>query len=112
MGSINYKIFKLIQSTTEMTPLVKEILIGFLIGLAANLAGTYLYIYFFSDLSLKETLISALQNDIFGSLIALGAILNLIVFFIFIKKNQIYRARGVVLATIIAALVILISKFF
>ena len=95
-----------------MKPHIKEILIGLLIGLAANLAGIYLYIFFFSDYGIKETIIGALQNDILGSLIALGAILNLIVFFIFIKKNQIYRARGVVLATIIAALAILISKFY
>ena len=95
-----------------MKPHIKEILIGLLIGLAANLAGIYLYIFFFSDYGLKETIIGALQNDLLGSLIALGAILNLIVFFIFIKKNQIYRARGVVLATIIAALAILISKFY
>lgn len=94
-----------------MKPHVKEILIGFLVGLAANLAGTYLYIYFFSDLSFEDTLKAALHNDFLGSLIALGAILNLIVFFIFIKKNENYRARGVVMATILAALAILISKF-
>ena len=90
----------------------KEILIGMLIGLAANMAGSYLYIFFFSKLSLESTLQAALENDFLGSLIALGAILNLIAFFILLKKNQFYRARGVVLATVIAALAILISKFF
>ena len=95
-----------------MKPHVKEILIGLLIGLAANMSGTYIYIFFFSKLSLKSTLQAALENGFIGSLIALGAILNLIVFFIFLKKNQYYRARGVVLATVIAALVILISKFY
>lgn len=95
-----------------MKPHIKEILIGLAIGLGANLAGTYLYIFFFSKLSLESTLQAALENDFLGSLIALGAILNLIVFFILLKKNQYYRARGVVLATVIAALVILISKFF
>ena len=95
-----------------MKPHIKEILIGLLIGLAANMAGTYLYIFFFSKLSLTSTLQAALENDFLGSLIALGAIMNLIVFFILLKKNQYYRARGVVLATVIAALAILISKFF
>ncbi len=90
----------------------KEIVIGFLIGLVANMAGTYLYIFFFSNLSLESTLKAAVDRDILGSLIALGAILNLGVFFIFLKKKQYYRARGVVLATVVAALVILISKFF
>lgn len=95
-----------------MKPHIKELLIGFVIGLAANMSGTYLYIFFFSKLSLESTLQAALENDYLGSLIALGAILNLIVFFILLKKNQFYRARGVVLATVIAALAILISKFF
>ena len=95
-----------------MKPHIKELLIGFVIGLAANMSGTYLYIFFFSKLSLESTLQAALENDYLGSLIALGAILNLIVFFILLKKNQFYRARGVVLATVIAALSILISKFF
>lgn len=90
----------------------KEILIGFIIGLASNIAGTYLYIYFFSKYSLESTIEIALEQDIFGSLIALGAILNLLVFFVFLKKKQFYRARGVVLATVIAAIVVLISKFY
>ena len=91
---------------------VKEVLIGFIIGLLANMTGTYLYIFFFSKLSFESTLQGALENGFLGSLIALGAILNLGVFFIFLKKTQYYRARGVVLATVIAALAILVSKFF
>ena len=90
----------------------KEILFGFLVGIAANISGSYLYVYFFSDYTLEYTIEIALEQDIFGSLIALGAILNLIVFFIFLKKQQFYRARGVVLATVIAAIFVLISKFY
>ncbi|SDX47944.1 hypothetical protein [Aequorivita viscosa] len=94
-----------------MKPHIKEVLIGLLIGIIANLSGIYLYIYFFSDHSLEETLQGAIENDFIGSLIALGAILNLMAFFVFLKKKQNYRARGVLLATLIAAIVILISKF-
>lgn len=95
-----------------MKPHIKEVLIGLIIGLVANLAGIYLYIYFFSELDLEETLQGALENDFLGSLIALGAILNLLTFFVFLKKKQLHRARGVLLATLIAALAILISKFY
>lgn len=95
-----------------MGTIKKEVLIGFVTGLIANLAGSYLYIYFFSEYNLEKTINVALQQDIFGNLIALGAILNLVVFFVFLKKNQFYRARGVVLATVVAALIILISKFY
>lgn len=95
-----------------MESIKKEVFIGLIIGLIANLAGSYLYIYFFSDYSLEETIKNALIQDVFGNIIALGAILNLFVFFIFLKKNQFYRARGVVLATVVAAIVILITKFY
>ena len=89
----------------------KEIVIGLLIGLIANLSGIYLYIFFFSDHELEETIAGAIENEFMGSLIALGAILNLFVFFIFLKKKQIYRARGVVMATVLAGLIILALKF-
>jgi len=92
--------------------LKKEVFIGLIIGLLANIAGSYLYIYFFSVYNLEETIQHALAKDVLGNIIALGAILNLFVFFIFIKKNKIYRARGVVLATVISALIILIAKFY
>lgn len=89
----------------------KEIIIGLLIGITANLAGMYLYIFFFLDYDFETSIQIARENDSIGNLIALGAILNLIVFFLFIKKRQFYRARGVLLATILAALVILYTKF-
>ncbi len=95
-----------------METLKKEVFIGLIIGLLANIAGSYLYIYFFSVYNLEETIQHALVKDVLGNIIALGALLNLFVFFIFIKKNQIYRARGVVFATVVSALIILISKFY
>ncbi len=90
----------------------KELLLGFVIGLIANLVGSYLYIYFFSDRTLKDTLNLALQEGVLGNIIGLGAIFNLAIFFIFLKKNQFYRARGAILATLIAALIVLILKFY
>ena len=54
---------------------------------------------------------SFLDNSI-TKLISLGAILNLIVFFIFLKYDYEERARGVLLATfIIAILTIYINNF-
>ena len=85
---------------------------GFLIGLVANVAGCYLYIYFFSEYSFEETLELAQQEGVLGNIIALGALLNLAVFFIFLKKKRYYRARGVLLATLAAAIFILITKFY
>lgn len=90
----------------------KELFIGFLIGIAANFIGTYLYIFFFLDYTFENAIRIALETDSLGNLIALGAILNLFAFFILLKKAQLYRARGVVLATVLGALVILYLQFY
>ncbi|MCJ7758511.1 MAG: hypothetical protein MUP24_10230 [Gillisia sp.] len=87
----------------------KKIAIGFLIGIFANAAGIFLYITFFSEMDLEPTLTDAVRNRYLGKIIALGALLNFFPFFVFLKKNQIYHARGVVLATVLAAILIAIS---
>jgi len=87
----------------------KKIAIGFLVGIFANVAGIFLYITFFSEMDLGHTLMDALSNGYLGKIIALGALLNFFPFFVFLKKNQIYHARGVVLATVLAAILIALS---
>ncbi|TYP76091.1 hypothetical protein [Aquimarina intermedia] len=94
----------------------KEIGLGLAIGLIANTFGFILCVLVFSMLSVSglsftETLAASIKNDTFGNLITLGAILNLGAFFLFLKQNKPYRARGVLLATLFAAIVIMISKF-
>jgi uncharacterized BrkB/YihY/UPF0761 family membrane protein len=88
----------------------KEILIGFLTGLGANLLGMLLYILIFSELSVIETLKESFKGDFIGTLITAGAILNFLPFFYFLKKQKTYRARGVLMASILAALAIAIIK--
>lgn len=90
----------------------KEILIGFIVGLIANTIGTLLYILLFSDMGIEETFEAAVQQGYVGSLLALGAILNLIAFFGFLKIRRDQRARGVLLATVLTALIILYYKLF
>lgn len=88
----------------------KEIFIGLLTGLGTNLIGMLIYILIFSELSIWETLKESVRGDFIGTLITAGAILNFLPFFIFLKKDMTYRARGVLLASIFAALVIAIIK--
>jgi len=90
----------------------KEILIGLLIGIIANTIGTLLYILIFSSLSISETYAAAVAQDHVGSLLALGAILNLIAFFAFLKIKRDNRAKGVLMATILTAILILYYKVF
>ncbi|MBT8206546.1 MAG: hypothetical protein KJO94_04910 [Eudoraea sp.] len=90
----------------------KEILIGFVVGLIANTLGTLLYILLFSDMGITETFDAAVKQGYVGSLLALGAILNLIAFFGFLKLRRDHRARGVLMATVLTALIILYYKLF
>ena len=90
----------------------QNIFIGFLVGLSFNIGGILLYILLFSEMGIDETLDDALQKDYLGKLISLGAILNFLPFFVFLKKKQHYHARGVLLACIVAAVAIAISKIF
>lgn len=88
----------------------KELSIGFAVGIIANVFGTLAYIVLFSDLGIGETLEAALAQGHIGSLLALGAILNLIAFFGFLRIKRDQRAKGVMLATLLVALVILVYK--
>ena len=88
----------------------KEIIIGFVVGIIANTFGTLLYILLFSDLGIVDTFNAAVEQGHIGSLLALGAILNLIAFFGFLRIKRDQRAKGVMVATLVTALVILLYK--
>lgn len=90
----------------------KEILIGFVVGLIANTIGTLLYIMLFSDYGITETFNLAIDKGHIGSLLALGAILNLLAFFAFLRIRRDQRAKGVLIATLLTAMVILYYKLF
>ena len=83
---------------------------GIGIGFLANSLGILLYILLFSPLKITTTLQAAYSNGYLGAIIGLGAILNLLAFFAFIKFKKDPEAKGVLIATITAALSILILK--
>jgi len=89
----------------------KDLLIGIIVAIIANTLGGILYILIFSDIGIEATIQQSLDEGFFGKIVSLGALLNLVVFFLFIKKDQDYRARGVLLATVIIAVTIMIRKF-
>ena len=83
----------------------KEIIIGLLVGLIANSIGLFLAATILGNGDDFLTVIKAAAAEGFlGKLISLGAILNLLSFFYFIRKRQDARAGGVLAATILIAL--------
>jgi predicted permease len=87
-----------------------EILIGILLGFVANVVGMILYVFIFLDQNLTDAIYKIKEFNLMGGIIALGAALNFLPFFLLLKKNKVYMARGVLIATIIAALITLIYK--
>ena len=90
----------------------KEILVGILVGLLATVLGFYLYVEFILNGSFQESLVIINNKNLYGQILSIAAIPNLLVFFIFIKKKQDYKARGVLIATFLVAFLILVSQFF
>jgi len=90
----------------------KEILVGIVVGLLATGLGFYLYVEFVLNGSFQESLVIINNKNLYGQILSIAAIPNLLVFFMFIKKRQDYRARGVLIATFLVAFLILVSQFF
>lgn len=81
-----------------------HLLYGFLLGLVLSFVGAYLYVTLLTEFDFIEGVeIIKSQNNL-GKLITLGAIPNLIAFFLLLKIKKDMWARGAVLATIALAI--------
>ncbi len=85
----------------------KDLLLGFLIGIAATLLGSYIFISFFTEFRFIAGIQIMKSQSNLGKLITLGSILTLIAFGILLKMNKEMMARGVVLAVIALAILTL-----
>lgn len=84
-----------------------DILIGFILGIIGSFIGVFLFITFFTEFGFADGIIALKSQNSLGKLIALGAVINVILFFGLLKFNKELMARGVVLATIILTIVTL-----
>tara|TARA_X000001036_G_C20035845_1_gene544768 strand:+ start:243 stop:536 length:294 start_codon:yes stop_codon:yes gene_type:complete len=94
----------------------KDISLGIISGLLSNLLGVILTIIFlFQEINISNIfniINESISDNFITKLISLGAIINLIVFFIFLKFNYVERARGVLIATfLVAILTIYLNNF-
>lgn len=90
----------------------KEMLIGFAVALVATSFGCFVFIEFFSSFDFNKSIELIKEGNLEGKVLVLGAIANFFVFFVFLKKKQIYRARGVVLETFLIAFIVLLLTLF
>ncbi|MCF8370297.1 MAG: hypothetical protein K9H64_01660 [Bacteroidales bacterium] len=87
--------------------------IGLLVGIIVPLIGLFVfYKYNFQTLDFREFIDHVIRINRIPQLLSLSVIANLAVFYLFIWKKFYYSARGVIGATFIYVLVVLILKYF
>ncbi len=86
--------------------------LGLILGIIAPII-TMLIVYFlkFDLYKVDELLNYLVAKQVFTKIVSLCVIPNLVLFFIFIRKNYLYSARGVLMATILFAAFVFITKF-
>jgi hypothetical protein len=85
----------------------KDVVIGFLVGILGAALGVFLFVTLATDYAFIEGIMLLKSQNSLGKLIALGAVVNVIVFFSLLKFQKELIARGVVLATIALTLLTL-----
>ena len=91
----------------------KDVIIGFVIGIIATAFGLILAIQIFGKSSdWGEVIQQAISEGFLTKLMSIGALLNLGAFFLFLKKNQDQRAKGVLIATLLVFIATMVLKFF
>ena len=94
----------------------KEILLGIFSGFLANIVGTiFSVIILFQEIKISNilrVLSNSMSDNFITKLISLSAVMNLMVFFVFLKYDFEEKAQGVLFATfIIAILTIYLNNF-
>ena len=92
----------------------KHVVIGFITGLITAMIGILIFdlaIGIYNDNSIYEILERSLKTQFLGKRVSIGALINLPVFYFFLNKKKEYYARGVLLATILIAVIFIVNKF-
>ena len=92
---------------------LNKMYVGFVLGLLVPLMALLIFnLEAFGHLSAGEFLQQLISKKKLSAAISLGLIPNLLVFFIFIWLSYLYSARGVLAATLVFAILALITKYF
>ncbi|MFK7050460.1 MULTISPECIES: hypothetical protein [Flavobacterium] len=84
-----------------------ELIKGTILGFLAALIGVFLFFKLFTNYNFIDGITQMKSLGFLGKIITLGAMLNMVIFFGLLKLNKELMARGVVLSTIILAIITL-----
>ncbi|MCC1483189.1 hypothetical protein [Winogradskyella immobilis] len=92
----------------------KQILIGFITGIISAIIGILLFdiiIGLYNGDAIMDILERSRSARFLGKRVSIGALINLPVFYFFLNKKKEYHARGVLIATMIIAVIFIVNKF-
>ena len=91
---------------------MNNVKLGLLLGIVAPIfAMITIYLIRFDEQNVMDVVNLLVQKGVFTKIVSLCVIPNLALFFLFLNKNYYYSARGVLLATILFAAFVFITKF-
>lgn len=80
---------------------IVAIALGFLLGVLVTFIGSATFVYFSLRINPLTQFKLLLYSGSLGKILVIGSVLNLILFWYFIKKNQDLKAGGTILAAVI-----------
>jgi hypothetical protein len=83
---------------------------GLILGILTPLFTLVLVVYFFTDISLKNSLMDLYKTQSLSGLISIAAIPNLLLFFLFLKRNRDAVSKGILAATLLIAVITTLIK--
>ena len=90
----------------------KPFIKGILIGIIAPVVAFVIYVSFYLEADVLYTFNKLVEINKITHVISLSTLINLLIFFMSLKTNRDDQAKGIVLATILYALLVLILKLF
>lgn len=89
-----------------------SLLFGLILGLLIPVLGVLIFYYSkFAAVDLLQFIQVATKHKVLSPMLSLCAILNLGTFYLFLNKNLYLTARGIILATILYGVTIVVLKF-
>ena len=89
----------------------KQMIYGALLGVIAPPIAFVFWVFLLTSYNLDEAVDLVVVGNLYSEVLSLSAIANMIIFYIFLNKNKIFVARGILLMTIFLALIVLATKF-
>lgn len=86
----------------------RELFIGAVMSLLLSVIGSYIFIQLFTGFDFVRGIAFYKMHGLLGKIITLGAVLNLVLFFVLLKWDKDLMARGVILGTIILTVITLL----